>query len=201
MGNTKRIPMKTILSIAVITLCTIAMVSGEAWFEQNQFDDSYASTLVERKDTYGEWAVENGSLKTSQDAKFYAIAAPFAAKSNEGKTMVIQFAANIPSTRDCGGDYVKVLKSGENLDSFNGDTEYSVMFGPDICGATNKIHLIFNSKSGSNELWKKTPRAEKDGRAHMYTAIIRSDNTYEVRVDNEAKESGSLEDDWDLLPA
>ena len=30
--------------------------------------------------------------------------------------------------------------------------------------------------------------------------IIRSDNTYEVKIDNKRAEGGSLEDDWDFLP-
>ena len=29
---------------------------------------------------------------------------------------------------------------------------------------------------------------------------MRPDNTYEVKIDNKKAESGSLEEDWDLLP-
>ena len=35
---------------------------------------------------------------------------------------------------------------------------------------------------------------------HLYTLILRPDNTYEVRIDNKKVESGNLEDDWDFLP-
>ena len=35
---------------------------------------------------------------------------------------------------------------------------------------------------------------------HLYTLIVKSDNTYEVRIDNKKAESGNLEDDWDFLP-
>ena len=34
---------------------------------------------------------------------------------------------------------------------------------------------------------------------HLYTLIVKPDNTYEVLIDNEKAESGSLEDDWDFL--
>ena len=34
---------------------------------------------------------------------------------------------------------------------------------------------------------------------HLYTLIVKSDNTYEVRIDNEKVESGKLEDDWEFL--
>lgn len=68
----------------------------------------------------------------------------------------------------------------------------------DICGATKKIHLIFTYK-GKNLLWKKEPRCETDTLSHTYTAVIKADKTYEVLVDQEKKESGKLEEDWDFL--
>merc|ERR1712050_445352 len=36
---------------------------------------------------------------------------------------------------------------------------------------------------------------------HLYTLIVNSDNTYEVKIDNEKFESGDLESDWEFLPA
>lgn len=35
---------------------------------------------------------------------------------------------------------------------------------------------------------------------HLYTLIVKADNSYEVRIDNEKTESGKLEEDWDFLP-
>eukprot|EP00061_Rhincodon_typus_P015843 g43750.t1 len=40
-----------------------------------------------------------------------------------------------------------------------------------------------------------------DELTHLYTLIIKPDQTYEVKIDNAKVESGNLEDDWDLLPA
>lgn len=34
---------------------------------------------------------------------------------------------------------------------------------------------------------------------HLYTLIVKPDNTYEVRIDNSKVESGTLEADWDFL--
>lgn len=34
----------------------------------------------------------------------------------------------------------------------------------------------------------------------MYTLIVNPDNSYEVKIDNKKVESGSLEEDWDVLP-
>ena len=41
---------------------------------------------------------------------------------------------------------------------------------------------------------------QDDELTHLYTLIVKSDNTYEVRIDNEKSESGELEKDWDFLP-
>ncbi len=41
---------------------------------------------------------------------------------------------------------------------------------------------------------------QDDELTHLYTLIVKPDNTYEVRIDNKKVESGNLEDDWDFLP-
>ena len=77
---------------------------------------------------------------------------------------------------------------------------HMVHSGPDICGpGTKKVHVIFTYK-GKNLLIKKEIRCKDDEFTHLYTLIVRPDNTYEVKIDNEKAESGSLEDDWDFLP-
>jgi len=62
------------------------------------------------------------------------------------------------------------------------------------------VHVIFTYK-GKNHLIKKEIRCKDDELSHLYTLILRPDNTYEVLIDNEKAESGSLEADWDFLPA
>lgn len=47
-------------------------------------------------------------IKTSQDARFYALSAGFDKFSNEDKTLVIQFTVKHEQSIDCGGGYVKV---------------------------------------------------------------------------------------------
>jgi len=59
--------------------------------------------------------------------------------------------------------------------------------------------VIFNYK-GKNLLIKKEIRCKDDEFTHLYTLIVKPDNTYEVLIDNEKAESGSLESDWDFLP-
>jgi calreticulin len=140
-------------------------------------------------------------IQTSEDARFYAISSkldkPF---SNEGKELVLQFSAKHAQNIDCGGGYIKLLPSKTDQKNFNGDSEYAIMFGPDICGtSTRRTHVIFTYK-GKNHLIKKDVKCETDKLTHVYTLIVRPDNTYEVRIDGKKVESGSLTDDWDFLP-
>lgn len=101
---------------------------------------------------------------------------------------------------DCGGGYIKLFREGIDQATVSGSTDYAVMFGPDVCGhSTRKVHVIFNYK-GKNLDCKKDIKCEIDRFTHVYTLIVRPDNTYEVRVDGEKRESGNLADDWDFLP-
>jgi len=82
----------------------------------------------------------------------------------------------------------------------HGDSPYHIMFGPDICGpGTKKVHVIFNHKD-KNHLIKKDIRCKDDVFTHLYTLIVNPDGTYEVLIDNESAQKGSLTDDWDFLP-
>ncbi|EDO48109.1 predicted protein, partial [Nematostella vectensis] len=149
---------------------------------------------------YGDAEADKG-IQTSEDAKFYGISAKFEKPfTNEGKTLVIQFSVKHEQNIDCGGGYAKVFPSDVDQKNLHGDSPYLIMFGPDICGpGTKKVHVIFNYK-GKNLLTKKDIRCKDDEMTHLYTLIVRPDNTYEVKIDNEKVESGELEKDWDFLP-
>jgi len=139
-------------------------------------------------------------LKTSQDAKFYASSAKFPTFSNKDKTLVIQLSVKHEQNIDCGGGYVKVFPSTMDQKDMHGESPYNIMFGPDICGpGTKKVHVIFNY-NGKNHLIKKDIRCKDDVYTHVYTLILKPDNTFEVLIDNEKVESGDLEGSWDLLP-
>jgi len=203
--------MRTFSLLILGSLCAFGL--AEVYFRED-FDDSWKDrwTVSKNKDDYGKWELSAGKfygdakrdagLKTSQDAKFYAISSKFPKKfSNRGKSVVIQFTVKHEQNIDCGGGYVKVMSSDIDQANFHGETPYNVMFGPDICGpGTKKVHVIFSYK-GKNHLIKKDIRCKDDDLTHLYTLILNPDNTYEVQIDGEKVESGSLETDWDLLPA
>jgi len=100
---------------------------------------------------------------------------------------------------DCGGGYIKILPTGLDQENFNGDSEYNIMFGPDICGATKKVHFIVTYK-GKNHLIKTDVRAEADEFTHLYTLIINPDQSFQILIDNKEVKKGTLLDSFDFLP-
>ena len=157
--------------------------------------------------TAGEWyADENDKgIKTSEDARFYGLSAPLSKPFTHeaGKELVIQYSVKHEQDLDCGGAYLKLLPGGKKFDApkFGGDTEYAVMFGPDICGSSNKkTHVILRShEKKDNLLIKKEVPTESDDLTHLYTLVIKPDNTFEVLVDLKSVRSGKLEDEFDFL--
>jgi len=187
----------------------LALATAEIYFQETFDGSSYQDNWVTVTEGKGKFDVSAGpwygdeeadvGLRTSQDAKFYATSAAFDEFSNEGKTLVVQFSVRFPQKIDCGGGYVKVFPDGLDQENMNGDSEYSIMFGPDICGtSTKRVHVIFNYK-GKNLLTTKSISCETDQLTHIYTLIVNPDNTYEVRIDGDKKASGSLFDDWEFL--
>jgi len=195
---------------ACSVLLLAASVTAETFFKET-FDSSWADrwAVSTKKDDYGEFKhtageffgdeEANKGLQTGQDAKFYAISTnlpkPF---GNKGKSVIVSFQLKDTQAIDCGGGYIKILTGDHDPKQFHGESEYWMMFGPDICGYTKKIHFILNYK-GKNLLWKKEPRPVDDRLTHVYTAIVNSDGTYEMQIDGEKKESGKLEEDWEFL--
>jgi calreticulin len=148
---------------------------------------------------YGDADKDKG-IQTSQDAKFYALSTEFKPFSNKDKPLVVQFTVKHEQNIDCGGGYAKLFDCSLDQTDMHGDSPYLIMFGPDICGpGTKKVHVIFNYK-GQNHLVKKDIRCKDDVFTHLYTLIVQPDGSYEVLIDNESAQKGTLEDDWDFLP-
>jgi calreticulin len=200
-------------SIVLLVVCLVAIAQAKVFFHETFDTDAFENdrwVQSTKKSDFGKLTTTAGAtpgdakinqgLQTSQDARFYSASTSVGSPiDNKDKELVVSLSVKHEQGIDCGGGYIKVAPAFEGKD-FHGETEYFMMFGPDICGYTKKIHLIFNY-NGKNLLWKKEPRAEDDKLTHVYTVSVKPDNTYRVFVDGQLKESGSLEADWDFLPA
>jgi len=193
-----------------LLISAFALTSATVLFKE-EFGSGWESRWVqsEHKSDYGKFVASPGKfygdaerdtgLKTSQDARFYSISSKFDSFSNKDKTLVIQFTVKHEQNIDCGGGYLKIGPSSVDAKDFHGESVYNIMFGPDICGSNKRTHLIFNYK-GKNHLRRLDLRTESDELTHLYTLIVRPDQTYEVLIDDKPAGSGNLVDDFDFLP-
>merc|ERR1712088_1294146 len=172
----------------------------EGWVQSTHKGAEAGKFVVTAGKFYGDAEKDKG-IQTSQDAKFYALSKEFKPFSNAEKPLVIQFTVKHEQNIDCGGGYAKIFDCSLDQSDMHGDSPYLIMFGPDICGpGTKKVHVIFNHKE-KNHLITKEVRCKDDVFTHLYTLIVNPDGTYEVLIDNESAQKGSIEDDWDILPA
>uniref|UniRef100_A0A7S1ZF32 Calreticulin n=1 Tax=Trieres chinensis TaxID=1514140 RepID=A0A7S1ZF32_TRICV len=208
-----------ISTLAALALASVP-ASAEVYFKEQFNDDGWkdrwtessdwkpAAEMGEWKHTAGKWYGDEADkgIQTGPDARFFGISAKMdkVFDSSDGKDLVIQYSVKHEQSIDCGGAYIKLLPGGDSFASakFGGDTKYAVMFGPDICGSSNKkTHTILHyEKKADNLLIKKEIPCENDQLSHLYTLVVRPDNTFEVFVDNKSVRSGKLEDQFDFLP-
>jgi len=190
------------LVIALLLALLAVVVTAEIYLHE-EFEGDWESRWIksEAREDNGKLTVdEEDGLKTSQDARFYQYTTSFPAFSNRDKTLVFQYEIRHGQNLDCGGGYLKLLPAGYDPKKFNGDTPYAIMFGPDICGGTKRTHVIFTYK-GKNLLIKNDVPCEHDTLSHVYTLIVKPDQTFRVLIDNEEKRAGNLIEAFDFLPS
>uniref|UniRef100_A0A803VWE9 Calmegin n=2 Tax=Ficedula albicollis TaxID=59894 RepID=A0A803VWE9_FICAL len=161
----------------------------------------------------GRWEVEelkenavpgDKGLVLKSVAKYHAISAMLTkAFVFDDKPLIVQYEVNFQKGIDCGGAYIKLLSSsnGLNLEYFFDKTPYTIMFGPDKCGEDYKLHFIFrhkNPKTGEyDEKHAERPDVDLkkfylDKKTHLYTLVLKPDNTFEILIDQTVVSKGSL---------
>merc|ERR1719390_570150 len=199
---------------AIVCLGSVGAVSGKIYFQED-FSEGWesrwtASKWKESEGTQGKFVASAGKwfkdeaedtgIQTSEDSKFFGIAASFDSFTNEGKDLIIQYQAKYEKDIECGGGYVKIGPKMADAKAFGDPTEYNIMFGPDKCGYTKRTHLIFNYK-GKNVLKKSDLpyKQEGEGTSHLYRLVLKPDNTVQVEIDQEKIYEGSIKEDWEVL--
>jgi calreticulin len=201
------------------TLFLLTLSNAEVFFEENFDSAEWEGRWVQSKwkggngpaadfewsagDWFADEAKQKG-IRTSKNMHYHSISSmlqkPF---SNKGKDLVLQFSVKheMQEFSFCGGGYIKLLPGGFDQATFGGPTPYSIMFGPDLCGYDiSRIHLILNYK-GENLLRNDDIKMEYDDKntfTHLYTLVVKPDNTYTVYFDLKEKSSGSLHTHWNF---
>mmetsp|Transcript_39604 Transcript_39604/g.61787 ORF Transcript_39604/g.61787 Transcript_39604/m.61787 type:complete len:552 (+) Transcript_39604:50-1705(+) len=162
----------------------------------------------------GEWLLSENYSETPEDSglmmnsagKLHAIAAKVdPAAEVKDETLVIQYEIKARNGVGCDGAYLKLLQKDvvSDLAKFDNDARYTIMFGPDQCAQTNKVHFILQHQNPVSKKWeekhaKTTPGVVLNDRmTHLYTLIIRPDNSFEILVDLENRVKGNLLKDMD----
>ncbi|WVQ79488.1 hypothetical protein IAT38_001587 [Cryptococcus sp. DSM 104549] len=124
-----------------------------------------------------------------------------------GKPLVVQYEVKLQKGLECGGAYIKLLtedKEGGGLragEDYTDKTPFTIMFGPDKCGTTNKVHFIFRHRNPVTGEWEekhlKNPPAPKITKTTaLYTLVVNPDQTFEILVNDESVRKGSLLEDF-----
>ena len=206
------------MRLAVLLLCTFLVALGSAkTFYREDFGDDWKSKWVvshakDEDGTGGIWKYECGrfcasdaekGLRTGEDSRFYQISSKFEPFSNADTDMVVTYTVKNEQHIDCGGWYIKLGSPGMKQEEFNGETDYNIMIGPDVCGANKRIHFILNH-DGKNHLISDEkaglgdPERETE-KVHAYTFVLKKDKTYAVFVDGMKRGEGAIEDHWSIL--
>ena len=119
-----------------------------------------------------------------------------------GGDLVFQYEVRFTETVTCGGAYLKFLDAKRFSDpkSLNNESPYIVMFGPDKCGSdTNKVHFIVRHENPVSHEWTEhhfnsPPKIKSDTFSHLYTLVIHSDNTFEIKIDDVVEEPALAHD-------
>ncbi|KAM9413175.1 calnexin isoform 1-T1 [Salvelinus alpinus] len=161
----------------------------------------------------GQWVVEepaaamypgNRALVMKSSGRHHAIAAylhtPFTFIHTP---LCLQYEVMFGRDVECSGAYIKLLSQSHllRLSQFSESTPYSVMFGPDKCGTSHRIHLIVRVTDSSNgrnqEIHAPQPADDltvyfTDRQPHLYTLQLYQDSRYEIFIDQSLISQGRL---------
>jgi len=144
-------------------------------------------------------------LVVKDKAAHHAISAKFKKPIDpKGKDLVVQYEVKLQELLECGGAYIKLLRETKELhqEEFSNTSPYVIMFGPDKCGSTNKVHFIFNHKNPKTGEYeekhaKGAPMARIVKQTALYTLIVKPDNYFEIRIDGTRVKNGTLLEDFE----
>uniref|UniRef100_A0A1D1Z8F9 Calnexin 1 n=1 Tax=Anthurium amnicola TaxID=1678845 RepID=A0A1D1Z8F9_9ARAE len=173
------------------------------------FDETFEGRwILSEKDEYnGIWkhsqseGHEDYGLLVSEKARKYGIVKELDQPvSLKDETVVLQYETRLQNGLECGGAYLKYLRpqdAGWSSKQFDNESPYSIMFGPDKCGSTNKVHFILNHKNPKTGEYvehhlKYPPSVPFDKLSHVYTAVLKSDNEVRILIDGEEKKKANF---------
>eukprot|EP01025_Chloroclados_australasicus_P003704 TRINITY_DN10889_c0_g1_i2.p1 TRINITY_DN10889_c0_g1~~TRINITY_DN10889_c0_g1_i2.p1 ORF type:complete len:547 (+),score=99.63 TRINITY_DN10889_c0_g1_i2:150-1643(+) len=202
--------MRQVLSFLLLLLFCLQRCSAyyfletfdKGWDERWKHSEDDQYTGVAEVDQPANW--NDTGLKLPTLARHYGLAALTQSAIDPSKGLVIQYEVRAgPAGWSCGGAYLKFLTYEPDFkpEDLVQSTPYTIMFGPDKCGTTDKVHFIMRHKSPkSGEIEEKhlssPPSTDSSKFTAVYTLILKADNTFEMLVNDKKESSGSLYDSF-----
>ncbi|XP_059643083.1 calnexin homolog [Cornus florida] len=216
-GKRRKIHLQFVLLLLIGCFVSQQCASSDVIFYES-FDEHFKDRwIVSEKDEYkGVWEHEKSEghddygLLVSENARKYAIVKELDEPVNlKDGTTVLQFETRFQNGLECGGAYLKYLRpqeAGWSSKEFSNESPYSIMFGPDKCGATDRVHFILkhrNPKSGEyvEHNLKFPPSVPLDKVTHVYTAILGPANELKILIDGDERRKANFLDSSDFEPA
>ncbi len=140
-------------------------------------------------------------LIASESHRFYGLSRKLseAIDVNAGKTFIIQYEFRSMEVWDCAGGYLKFFSDPAfEPAKFSGADHYNLMFGPDRCGGTAKVHFIIqrpDPKTGAlvEHHLVDPPEPKLDYNTHFYQLVIDTEKqTFDIFIDTVNSRNGSL---------
>ncbi|KAL0380310.1 UNVERIFIED_CONTAM: Calnexin1 [Sesamum angustifolium] len=141
--------MQCLLLLSIACFVAQLYASDDVKFYE-PFDEKFEGRWIasEKSDYTGVWKHEKSEghddhgLLVSEKARKYAIVKELdePVKLKDG-TIVLQYEVRLQNGLECGGAYIKYLRpqdAGWAPKEFDNESPYTIMFGPDKCGVTNK---------------------------------------------------------------
>jgi calnexin len=167
------------------------------WIPSEQEKYTVKPTIGKRRK---EGLIGDVGLIMPNAAQHYGISTSFPelAAGRKGETFVLQYEARFQDGLHCGGGYVKLFnRGGRDPKDFDNEVPYIIMFGPDRCGTTDKVHFILQHQNPKTKKWeekhfKEPPSVPRDENTHLYSLVIRPDSSFDILVDGQSKAAGNL---------
>ncbi|KAI5069648.1 hypothetical protein GOP47_0015949 [Adiantum capillus-veneris] len=197
-----------VVLLSILECAVAAVAAAEPIFYESFEEDWVGRWHPSSKEEYqGVWkhakseGHDNHGLLASEKARKYGIATllPQVVEFKD-EPILLQYDLRLQNGIECGGSYLKFLqvqKDGWTPTQLDNEAPYSIMFGPDKCGSTNKVHFIFRHKHPKTGAYiehhlKFPPSLINDKLSHVYTAALYPNNTVSILIDGQVKKSADL---------
>lgn len=194
----------------------VTTLSKTAFFEPFDYDDLSSSNWIpstSKRDNSlsykGKWEIDtpdsypgfinDKGLVMKTPAAHYAISYKFDEPfDNTDKDLVLQYEIKPQNGVTCAGTYIKLLSEDfSSQGSFNSNTPYQLMFGPDKCGSSDKVHLILNKLNPISQTYEEKhltscPLSKSLPLSTLYTLILKTNGDFEIRLNGDIAKAGNF---------